>query len=264
MKIIFTIFLMSLFAALASAQGVVPIIEVQSGGLLGGTENGRFLDAKTTFDKLDGKGRYSLFGLTGKTGELTATVERPDADRCTDYYYAKRDSDATRGTGIGAGRNWNPVPRVPKAISLKDKTYLKIVSDILRSKGVPKAKAIIEQAVRVDLDGDGREEVLLTASSYGGTIRPGAKADDYSFVVLRKIVAGKVKNIIIAEEYIEKTVDFGATSRFEVSSVVDLNGDGKMEIVLYGEYYEGSGASVYRIKGAKAVEITELQTGCGA
>jgi hypothetical protein len=255
---------MSLFSALANAQAIVPIIEVQSGGLLGGAENGRFLDAKTTFEKLKGKGQYSLFGLTGQAGELTATVESPDADRCTDYYYAKRDSEATRGTAIGAGRSWNPVPRVPKAIDSKDKTYLKIVSEILRSKGIPKAKAIIEQAVRVDLDGDGRDEVLLTASSYGGTIRPGAKANDYSFVVLRKIVAGKVKNIMIAEEYIKKTVDFGATSRFEVSAVADLDGDGKMEIVLYGEYYEGSGASVYQIKGAKAVEITELQTGCGA
>jgi hypothetical protein len=264
-KIITTILAAILFSVMANAQEekeVVPIIEVRSGGLLGGVENGKFLDAKTTFGRLSGAQKYSLYGIKGRTGELTATVQAPD-EPCEDFYYAKTELEGQKGTAIGAGRTWNVVPRTPKAINLKDKTYLKVVSGILRSKGVPRAKPIIEQAVKVDLDGDGVDEVLLTASSYGGKIQPGAKANDYSFVVVRKIVAGKVKNIMIAEEYIKKTVNFGAPSRFELSAIADLNGDGKMEIVLYGEYYEGSGASVYEIKAGKAVEIKTLETGCG-
>lgn len=242
---------------------VVPIIEVQSGGLLGGVRNGKYLDAKTTFGLLKGEQNYSLFGIKGRTGELTATVEAPD-DPCDEYYYARRPESAiNRGTALGTNRNWNPVPRTPKTINLNDKTYLKIVSDILRAKGLPRAKARIEQLVRVDLDGDGVQEVVLTAGTYEGNIQPRVDANNYSFVLVRKIVAGKVKNIMIAEEYVKKNIDFGAPSRFEVSAIADLNGDKRMEIVLYGEYYEGSGASVYEIKAGKAVEVKLLETGCG-
>ena len=260
MKSLTLVLFVILLSAAANAQ-LVPIIEVQSGGLLGGVEKGRFLDAKTTFARLKGEVKYSLYGLTGRTGELTAIIESPD-DPCDEFYFAKTALENPRGTALGAARSWNPVPRAPKTINPNDKTYLNVVAQILRSKGVPRAKAKIEQAVKVDLDGDGTEEVVLTASSYGGKIEPRAKANDYSFVLVRKIVGGKVKNIMVAEEYIKKAVDFGAPGRFEISAIADLDGDGKMEIVQYGEYYEGSGAYVYRITD-RAVEITELQTGCG-
>jgi len=260
-KIITTILVTCFFAALANAQMVVPIIEVQSGGLLGGVENGKWLDAKTTFAKLNGNQSYSLYGISGRTGELTATIEAPDAP-CEEFYFAKTGLEDQKGIAIGKGIGWNPVPRTLRAINLNDKTYLNIVSGILRSKGLTTAKAKLEQAVKVDLDGDGTDEVVLTASSYGGKIEPSAKAGDYSFLLVRKIVAGKVKNIMVAEEYVKKNVEFGAPSRFEISAIADLNGDGKMEIVQYGEYYEGSGAGVYVITD-RAVEIKMLETGCG-
>lgn len=260
MKILTTILLTIVFAAIADAQ-VVPIIEVQTRGLLGGVENGKYLDAKTTFAKLSGEGNYSLFGIKGKTGMMTATVEAPD-EPCDEFYFAKSELEGQKGIGIGAGMKWNPVPRTPRALNLKDKTYLGIVSTILRSKGLTKSRAVIEQAVKVDLDGDGTDEVVLTASNYGGTVQAGAKAGNYSFVLVRKIVGGKARNIMVAEEYIKKEIEFGAPSRFEISAIADLNGDGKMEIVQYGEYYEGSGAGVYEITD-KAVEIKALQTGCG-
>jgi hypothetical protein len=260
MKTLTTILFVILLSAATNAQ-VVPILEVQTGGLLGGVEKGRYLDAKTTFGRLKGEGKYSLFGITGKTGELTATVEAPD-DPCDEFYFAKTALEGQKGVAVGSDRTWNPVPRTPKAVNLNDKTYLNVVAQILRTKGLPNAKAKIEQAVKVDLDGDGSDEVVLTASSYGGNIEPSAKTNDYSFLLVRKIVAGKVKNIMVAEEYIKKNVDFGAPSRFEISAIVDLNGDGKMEIVQYGEYYEGSGAGVWEITD-KAVEIKALETGCG-
>jgi len=260
MKSLTVVLFAILLTAAANAQ-LVPIIEVHTGGLLGGVENGRYLDAKTTFGRLKGEGKYSLFGMTGKTGELTATVLLPD-EPCDEFYFAKTGLEGQKGIAVGTGRTWNPVPRTPKTVNLKDKTYLNVVAAILRTKGVPNAKAKIEQAVKVDLDGDGTDEVVLTASSYGGKISPSADADDYSFLLVRKIVAGKVKNIMVAEEYVKKKVDFGAPSRFEISAIADLNGDGKMEIVQYGEYYEGHGAYAYEITD-KAVEIQSLQTGCG-
>jgi hypothetical protein len=260
MNKIILVFGFFVFAAAVPAQ-IVPIIEVRTNGLLGGVENGKYLDAKTTFAKLRGEGKYSLYGLTGRTGELTATIESPD-EPCDDFYYAKTELENQKGVALGAGRTWNAVPRAARALNRNDKTYLNIVSGILRSKGLTRSAAKIEQAVKVDLDGDGTDEVVLTASSYGGKIAPSAKTGDYSFVLVRKIVGGKAKNIMVAEEYIKKSVDFGAPSRFEISAIADLNGDGKMEIIQYGEYYEGAGAGAYEMTD-RAVEIKELEAACG-
>ena len=264
MRILTIILLIISFSILTFAQQtVVPIIDVKVGGLLGGVQDGKYLDAKTTFSMINGELSYSLFNIKGKIGKLTATIQEPD-DPCEDFYYAKTGfEEQKQGIAVGDGANWNVVPRTPQAIDLNSKIYLKVVSDILRAKGLPQSKARIEQAVRVDLDGDGVDEVVLTASSYTTNIQPSAKAGDYSFVMVRKIVAGKVKNIMIAEEYIKKKIEFGAPSHFEVSAIADLNGDGKMGIILYGEYYEGSGAGVYEIKSDKSVEIKTLETGCG-
>ena len=256
------LFLLSFISYIAAQKTVVPIVDVKVGGLLGGVRNGQYLDAKTTFAMLKGEQSYTLFGVTGKTGKLTATIETPDVP-CEDFYYAKTGLENQKGIAVGAGLDWNLIPRTPKAIDLNDKTYLKIVADILRSKGLPKAKAIIKQAVKIDLDGDGVDEVLISANSYGENISPRANVNAYSFVLLRKIVAGKAQNIMIAEEYIKKFVEFSAPSRFEISSIADFNNDGKMEIVLFSEYYEGSEAGVYEIKGGKAIEVKELSAGCG-
>src|SRR5215203_956304 len=129
MKNLTTVLFMILLSLAARAQ-LVPIIEVQTGGLLGGVENGKYLDAKTTFGRLAGEGKYSLFGISGKTGELTATVEAPD-EPCEEFYYAKTALEGQKGIAVGAARTWNPVPRTPKTISPTDKTYLNVVSGIL-------------------------------------------------------------------------------------------------------------------------------------
>lgn len=246
-----------------SAQNtIVPILDLKVGGLLGGVRNGKFVDAKTTFGTLKKDQEYTIFSLeTGKSqDDLIINISAPDVP-CEEFYGISGELDTKQGVAVGKNANWNVLPREVRKMSLTDKTYLGIVGGILRAKGLPQAKPRIEQAVRVDLDGDGVDEVLISASSYVQNIAPSAKAGDYSFVLLRKVVGGKAQNIMIAEEYIKKKIEFGAPSEFEVSAVADLNGDGKMEIVLYGAYYEGSGATVFELKGDKPSKV--LDQGCG-
>lgn len=263
MKTIITTILLTIFSLTISAQNsVVPILDLNVGGLLGGVKNGKFIDAKTAFKDLKANSEYRIFDLaTGMSQDnLLITVSAPDAP-CEDFYWVSTELETKSGNAIGTGANWKILPREVKQISLTDKTYLGIVGGILKAKGLTKSNARIEQAVRVDLDGDGTEEVLISASSYPGNPQPSAKSGDYSFVLLRKIVGGKAQNIMIAEEYIKKNVDFGAPSKFAISSVGDLNGDGKMEIVVFGAYYEGSGATVFEMKGNKLTKV--LDQACG-
>jgi hypothetical protein len=49
---------------------------------------------------------------------------------------------------------------------------------------------------------------------------------------------------------------------YKVGGVFDLNGDGKMEILLTGRYYEGDWTTIYDASGDHVKIVTS--SGCGA
>ena len=267
MKIFLAALCLLAFCFSAAAQTkVVPILEMNIHGLLGGVENGKWLDAKTTFAKLKGNENYMLYGIEGvNEGETKYTVNAPDENEpCSDFYYFEMEDEADSGVALGSGYKWNPMPRTPKAIDLNNATYKKIVADVLKTKKITKTTIKLTQAVRIDLEGDGKEEVLIAATFYDtGNITPTAKPGNYSFVMLRRVVGKTAQNTILDGEFYTKNVEFGAPNEYKISAIADLNGDGKMEIVVYGAYYEGSSSWVYEMKAGKATEVKALSVGCG-
>lgn len=244
---------------------VVPILEMKVRGVLGGVENGKFINAAATVAKLKGGENYTLYGIEGvNEGEMKIKKPEANMDVCEDFFPIEMEDEAVTGVALGDGYRWNPMPRTPKPIDLNGAAYKKIVADVLRTKKITKTTIKLTQAVRIDLDGDGKEEVLIAATFWGsGNLSPGAKRGDYSFVMIRRIVGKSVQNLVIAGDFINKNVDFGAPSEYEISAIADLNGDGKMEIVLHSAYYEGSSSGVYEMKSGKLTEIKALSVGCG-
>ena len=111
------------------------------------------------------------------------------------------------------------------------------------TKEIDQPKVKIDNILRVDLDGDGEEEVLISATNYFGKTtacqcdRPPAS---YSMVLLRRVVAGKVETQLIVGEFYPKAYPkaaqeegrFDAPNAYKVIATLDLDGDGKMEVVI--------------------------------
>jgi hypothetical protein len=75
------------------------------------------------------------------------------------------------------------------------------------------------------------------------------------------VVGGKVVTNLIEGDFFPKGLEFGAPGEHRVEAVLDLNGDGVMEIVLFGRYYEGDWIAAYRVEGDKVIKI--FTAGCG-
>ena len=89
---------------------------------------------------------------------------------------------------------------------------------------------------------------------------PNIKAGDFSLVMLRKVIAGKPRMSTLMG-VIHTAPSSGAPNRYGLSNVLDLNGDGSLEIVVEWNYYEGGGANVFQIKNGKISLALEASDG---
>lgn len=265
MKILSLILCLLILSAAVSAQKTaVPIVELKIKGLLGGAENGRWLTPVQIAAKMKAKTEFALIGPRGAEEGGVAFGSRAEIeDVCQDFYRINLELNQEAGVAIGSNGGWSPVPRVPQAIPIGNQTYRAAVANFLKKKGIVKPTVKITQIYRIDLEGDGSEEVIIAATFYKNGLSSNAKVGDYSFVMVRKAVGGMVAEYLLAGDFIKKNIDFGAPSQHEISALADLNGDGRMEIVLYGQYYEGEFASAFEMKAGKPAEIKEFSIGCG-
>lgn len=253
--------------------------------LLGGFQNGQYVNAKTA-SGFSNEGSFTLFGLEGPNeGETKiAKFNNEMGDICEEFYGVEIDESVTTGVLVSSDVTWNPMPRIPVSISPENPAYVKVVRDFLRTKGIAKPFVKIQQIYKVDLEGDGTDEVVIRATNYKGGLNPSTSAGDYSFVMVRRISAKpiygrpsvkkdgrllvpkinkvNVENILLAGEFYPKAAQFNAPNEYNITGILDLNGDGKMEVVIYGAYYEGAWVETYELmSGAKPKKV--LETGCG-
>jgi hypothetical protein len=261
-------FLLSLSAVAQKKSDVEshPAVDAGNGCLLGGVVKGKWMEDAAIAPLLNGGERYRLYTLKGLAGEVVGTKPKEGETPCNGAQEVKLSPDASEGFAVKGA--WNAMPRVPQILSVNDPVYRQVVGSVLRKHGLARSKVNITQVLKVDLDGDGVDEVLISASYLAGGLNRSdgpmavrVKRGDYSFVVLRKVVGGKVRDIELSGEYYPRK-SAATAIQYAVNGILDLNGDGKMEVVLSVDYYEGSSSTVFRIQGTRVDNV--FGCGCGA
>jgi hypothetical protein len=120
---------------------------------------------------------------------------------------------------------------------------------------VPALPRVLE-AYRVDLDGDGREDVLWTARSRDGWDSPipntpgGPRSGDYALLGLRFLTPHGVRSVALA-----LAAAGDDCFQYRLFSPVDLNGDGRMEIVAHSRGFEDDSLLVFTFDGRRVAGV---------
>jgi hypothetical protein len=262
-----------LICAAAPAAEVHPIVEVATGYLFGATYDGKWIKAEEATKALQNEMTYQVYGLTQSLGEARGGKPKPaEEDVCADVLTVSLSPKPEKGV-IALAAPWNALPRKLQVIDRTQQVYVDAVRDFLKTKGIDQPKVKIENILRIDLDGDGEEEVLISATNYfqkeeGVPMR--SPAGSYSMVLLRRLVAGKVETQLVDGEFHPKAypakgtdddASFDAPNAYELIGVLDLDGDGKMEVVVTSSYYEGATTTIYRCDPKKIEAL--LSVACG-
>jgi len=249
----------------ARAEEPATFLELPYDYVIGGHADGKWQNTEQAGKAVKPGTEFRIFTLKDEAGKLTLKKAAPMEDVCTDVWVAETVPDKDIN-GIAVAAKWNPMPRTARSTATTQEAYIKAVSAILTEQGIRKPEVKITQVLRVDVEGDGEDEVLLSATHYRsteglGNVPTSAGAGNYSFVALRRVVAGKVVTQILDGEFYETAKEFNAPNVHEVGAFLDLDGDGKLEIILHSHYYEGGATTVWKLGAKEAVKV--LEVGCG-
>jgi hypothetical protein len=177
------------------------------------------------------------------------------AEQC----YFVRSNGSLTGPGLAVMRGWKVSVPAALDISTDDPVYSQMVSEWLQQQGISPAKLNITRILRVDLEGDGIDEVLVNATYYASTAMPVTQAGDYSVLLLRKVSGKDVVTIpIVAEYYAVNATAATYPNTFSLDQVLDLNLDGRMEIIVGIHHWEGLGVAIFQFADNQPVEVLTL------
>jgi hypothetical protein len=275
MKNIGILICLLVFCSIIPAQTrVVPLMDAGGLVVLGGVRNGKFVAPAETIKTMKVGDRFTYFGIYTQNvaGKKLTQVDKT-GEHCSDTATVEVEDSTEAGVLIGSNADWDAMIRTHEILfngfghtwgELKfwnNAVYNKVVTDFLQTRGIAKPVARITQAFRADLDGDNTDEVILVGNKYNPEAADGPKLGDYSFVLVRKTVGGSVKNILVGGAISPKDFPDGSLSLLHVTAINDLNGDGKLEIVVQGYEYEGMSNAVYQFDGTSFTKVLGVYCG---
>ena len=157
---------------------------------------------------------------------------------------------------------WPLKPRPVAATRTSPDAYRALGQAAFDGEPVDATQGDVEQLVVADLDGDGDDEALVAFEFVQPSAGPGAPGDLATILLVDVDTrdATAVLQSVVDQEIDETT--FPLIERFRVLDVADLNGDGRMEVLVHAWYYEGASVLAYTYDGTELTRV--LAAGCGA
>lgn len=231
---------------------VFPIVDAETGFLLGGWANG-WLDPAETVARL-GALPYRLYVDSRPAGALEGRPFSAAGGPCPIPIVQFDEVIPGGAVALLAAATWAPDARPVREMAATEPLRAQ-VARLLTEQGLANPEVHIDQVLRVDLEGNNLDELLITATRLSdGSDRRGVNAGDYALVALQPAAGGPLVPLAL-EAYLE-AAEQAFPSAPVVTGVLDVNGDGRMEIVVRQQRHEGLQVTLF------ARSLALLTAGC--
>jgi len=183
----------------------------------------------------------------------------PDFSPAYQSYSIRTDVSLEERGMVGVLDGWDIMKREVTELSTEGEFYQQAVVDWLKTQGVDEPQPGVLQIFRVDLEGDGTDEVFISATHLDDSQHmtyPG----DYSVVLLRKVVGNDVVTLpVVWDVYLSPEAELTFPRTYSLANFIDLNQDGVLEVVVDIQQWEGDGAIVYQIEDQHITELLRAE-----
>lgn len=226
--------------------------------LLGGVSRGAWLKPEVSALRFADEATYSLHTLTQEY-KYFFWGKAPESSPTCASFFISTDADPDEVGMVAVLDGWDITKRDVTELSAKNQFYQQVVIDWLTAEGVTDSQLGDLQIFRVDVDGDGADEIFISATHLDGSQHT-TKTGDYSIVLMRKVVGNDAVTIpLVADIYFSKELELTFPRTYSLTNFIDLNQDGVLEIVVGFEKWEGFGAAVYQIDNQNVIEALRAE-----
>lgn len=160
---------------------------------------------------------------------------------------------------------WALKPRPVAVSSTAPEAYRALGEAAFEDEAVDATQGAVEQLVVTDLDGDGDDEALVSFEFVQPSAGPGAAGDLAALLVIDATT--RAADTVLLSAVPDDAGDgddgsFDVIERYRILDIADLNGDGRMEVMVHAWYYEGAAVIAYTYDDGELTEV--LAAGCGA
>ena len=226
--------------------------------LLGGVSRDTWLAPDESVASYEGEATYSLHSMTqeykyflwGKSPEFSPTCQT---------YSVSSDADPAEAGFVTVLDGWDITKREVTELSDDNEFYRQAVTDWLASEGVDAPQIGSLQTFRVDIEGDGTDEVFISATRLDDSQHT-TKAGDYSIVLMRKVYENAaITKLVVGDIYRSEGLEITYPRTYSLANFIDLNQDGVLEVVVEIRGWEKFGAIVFQIDGQEVIQTLSAE-----
>ena len=218
--------------------------------LVGGSQNGSWVTAADIAGIIELDPGYQLYTPFEFQDWIAGQglVYEPICDQ----YFVTVAPDPINQSAVGVSGNWDVLPRTPMKLSTDLEVYLKAITGWQIEQAPSMPIPLIDKIWKVDLEGNGTDEVFINGTRYAEKTGHNVGPRDYSVVLMRTVIGSEVETVELVGDYYTEEIANHFPLTYNLEFIGDLNGDGKMEVVVGVSRWEGTGVMIFEINGAEA------------
>lgn len=213
--------------------------------LMGASQNGSWINAADVAEVFEEDTNFQL--LTASDDGTWFSGRYLVHEHICDQYYVNTAPFSISESALGVAGNWPLRPRPVIEIPTKNEIYKTALATWLAEQSSSLPVPMISKIWRGDVEGNSTDEVFINASYFADPTGHNVEPGNYSVVLMRTVVGSEVATVKLAGDYYSKAAVNQFPLTYTLEFIADLNGDGRMEVVIGVSRWEGTGVMVYEI-----------------